>query len=71
MPGLGVRTVERLLAQRKHRSIRWEDLRRLRCVTDRARPFVITADRRPPSWLDREDLLRHIVPAGEQLQLGF
>lgn len=71
VPGLGVRTVDRLLAQRKHRAIRWEDLRRLRCVTDRARPFVVTADRRPPSWLERDDLLDLLLPQGEQLQLSF
>ncbi len=71
VPGLGVRTVERILAQRKHRAVRWEDLRRLRTPVDRAKPFLITADGIPPKWADREDLIRLILPPGEQLSLAF
>lgn len=71
VPGLGVRTVDRLLAQRKHRAIRWDDLRKLRCPTDRAKPFVITADRNPPPWLERADLLKLVLPPGEQLELAL
>ncbi len=71
VPGLGVRTVDRLITQRRHRAIRWDDLRRLRCVIDRAAPFVITADRLPPNWLERDDLLKLVLPAGEQLELAF
>lgn len=47
VPGLGVRTVDRLLAARKHRRLRYADLVRLRCDLKKARPFVITADHRP------------------------
>ena len=71
VPGLGVRTVDRLLAQRKHHAIRWEDLRRLRCSTERLGPFVVTADRRPPHWLTRCDLQSLVLPPGEQLELAF
>lgn len=69
VPGLGVRTVDRLLAQRRHRAIRWDDLRRLRCAVERARPFVITADRTPPRWADKEDLLALLLPSGQQMEL--
>jgi putative DNA modification/repair radical SAM protein len=49
VPGLGVRTVNRLLAARRHRRLRYADLARLRCDLKKARPFVITEDYRPPA----------------------
>ena len=69
VPGLGVRTVERLLAMRRHRAIRRADLKVLR-VPRRALPFVITAD----DWhetrhLDRDALRRRIVQPDLQLNL--
>ncbi|MFA5508929.1 MAG: putative DNA modification/repair radical SAM protein [Vulcanimicrobiota bacterium] len=71
VPGLGVRTVERVLEQRRHRTVRWNDLRRLRAAVDRARPFLITADGGPPRWADKDELLRRVLPSGEQLHLAF
>lgn len=71
VPGLGVRTVERILTQRRHRAVRWDDLRRLRTPVDRAKPFLITADAIPPKWADRDDLIRLVLPPGEQLSLAF
>ncbi len=63
MPGLGKRTVERLLAARRHRAIRAADLARLRLPTARLLPFVVTADRRPHgTLLDRADLRRLVAP---------
>ncbi len=69
VPGLGVRTVERLLAMRRHRAVRRADLKALR-VPRRALPFVITAD----DWhetrhLDRDALRRRIVQPDLQLNL--
>ncbi|MDO5057384.1 MAG: putative DNA modification/repair radical SAM protein [Lautropia sp.] len=49
VPGLGVRTVQRLLAARRVRAIRADDLRALRVPTRRVLPFVILADHRPAS----------------------
>jgi putative DNA modification/repair radical SAM protein len=47
VPGIGVRTVKRLLAMRRHRAVRYADLARLRCDLAKARPFVIAADFHP------------------------
>ena len=47
VPGLGVRTVERLLKARVHRRLRYADLAHLRCNLGKARPFLIAADYRP------------------------
>lgn len=71
VPGLGLRTVEKILVQRKHRAVRWDDLRRLRAPLKRTRPFVITADGGPPKWSDKEQLLKLLLPPGEQLTLAF
>lgn len=50
VPGLGVKTVERLLKARAHRRLRYADLARLRCNLAKARPFIIAADYRPASF---------------------
>ncbi len=47
IPGIGVRSVKRILAARRWRSLRIEDLARLRVALSRARPFVMTADYTP------------------------
>ncbi len=47
VPGLGVRTVSRLIAARRHRRLRYADLARLRCDLKKARAFVITDDYHP------------------------
>jgi predicted DNA-binding helix-hairpin-helix protein len=47
VPGLGAKTVERLLAGGRHTSIRVADLARLRVGLSKTLPFVITADHRP------------------------
>jgi predicted DNA-binding helix-hairpin-helix protein len=49
VPGLGVRSVERLLQLRRHRKVRLEDLRRLKTAMTRVLPFVITDERSPPA----------------------
>lgn len=50
VPGLGTRSVERMLKARAHRRLRYADLARLRCNLGKARPFIITADYRPAAF---------------------
>jgi putative DNA modification/repair radical SAM protein len=47
VPGLGVKNVDRILASRRLRRLRYADLARLRCNMKAARAFVITADHHP------------------------
>jgi predicted DNA-binding helix-hairpin-helix protein len=49
VPGIGYRTVARLLAIRRHHRITFADLARLRVRLIEARHFVVTADSRPPT----------------------
>lgn len=63
VPGLGKKTVDRLVAARRHRAIRCEDLARLRLSLPKLLPFVVTADHRPRGGLlDRADLRRLVAP---------
>lgn len=47
VPGLGARTVERILAARRHRALRLEDLARLRVPLAKVRPFLLAPGHRP------------------------
>ncbi len=47
VPGLGTSTVRKLLAMRRHRRVRLEDLARLRVSLRKVAPFVVTVDHRP------------------------
>jgi len=62
VPGLGVKTVDRLIKARAHRRLRYADLARLRCNLGKARPFIIAADYRPTSFTP---------PRREAAQLGL
>jgi predicted DNA-binding helix-hairpin-helix protein len=61
VPGLGVRAVDRILAARRHRRLRLEDLARMRVPLAKARPFIVVPDHNPGTLLDAarlEPLLR-------------
>ncbi|WP_222909777.1 putative DNA modification/repair radical SAM protein [Pseudomonas sp. DNDY-54] len=47
IPGIGILSAKRLVALRRQKRIRFEDLTRLRCSLEKAKPFVITQDYRP------------------------
>jgi putative DNA modification/repair radical SAM protein len=69
VPGLGVKAVQALLAARRHRSIRLEDLARLSVSLRKLRPFVVTADWRPVLLTDRADLRALLAPPARQMEL--
>ena len=69
VPGLGRRTVDRILRIRRHHRLRTSDLGRLRVPLRRVRPFLLTADSTAPArLLDRADLSSLVRPH-EQLRL--
>ncbi len=49
VPGLGTRVVDRIVASRRHRRLRWEDLTALGAGLKRARHFIIAANYSPRS----------------------
>ena len=63
VPGLGAKSVERILSARRFRAVRAEDLGRLHLTLPKLLPFVVTADHRPRgNLLDRADLRRLVAP---------
>lgn len=70
IPGIGVRNVKRILGLRKHKSLRSEDLRKLRVAWNRAKVFVLTSDHNPGlDDLDKLDLANRVKPKTQQLML--
>jgi putative DNA modification/repair radical SAM protein len=69
IPGLGVRSADRLLMARRHCRLRLDDLRRLTSSIRRLLPFVVTADHHPGPLLDRSGLRQLLVPRRRQLSL--
>jgi putative DNA modification/repair radical SAM protein len=70
VPGLGQRTVNRILSTRRHRALRFADLARLGVSLKTIGAFIVAADYRPPAALSETDNLRaRLVPAPVQLNL--
>ncbi|GJG86681.1 putative DNA modification/repair radical SAM protein [Gemmatimonadetes bacterium T265] len=62
VPGVGARSVERILATRRWCRLRLADLVALKVVVKRALPFVVTADH-TPRLLDAGDLRERLLAA--------
>jgi len=69
VPGLGVKAVQRILASRRHRTLRLDDVARLTVSLTKVRPFICTVDWRPTLLTDRADLRALLAPKAEQLEL--
>lgn len=73
VPGLGVKAVKAVLAARRHKSLRLEDVARLTLSVAKIRPFIIAADWRPVLLADKADLRPMLAPrkaaAATQLEL--
>ena len=69
VPGLGVKTVDRLLVARRVRALRSDDLGRLRITLAKVLPFVALADHRPTRLLDSALLERAMRPMAQQASL--
>jgi putative DNA modification/repair radical SAM protein len=69
VPGLGVKAVDRLIASRRHRRLRLDDVARLTVSVAKVRPFLIAEDWRPTLLTDRADLAQSLKPKVTQLEL--
>jgi predicted DNA-binding helix-hairpin-helix protein len=64
--------VQRLVALRRERRVRYDDLVQLRCVLEKARPFIVTSDYRPVEAQMRSGLLRaRLREPQAPLQMGL
>ena len=69
IPGMGVKTVGRLIQARRHRRIRMDDLARLRLPIAKLMPFIAAADHHPGATLDSAQLAARLTPKAKQLEL--
>jgi putative DNA modification/repair radical SAM protein len=69
VPGLGVRNVDRILASRRVRHLRLDDLARLKVSLRKVAPFIVLPDHRPTRLLDRADLEQRMKKPARQLDL--
>jgi predicted DNA-binding helix-hairpin-helix protein len=69
VPGLGTKAVDRILASRRWRRLRLDDVARLTLSIARVRPFISTADWSPTLLTDRADLRALVTPKEQQLEL--
>lgn len=70
VPGLGVRTVDRLVQARRFQALRVADLTRLRVPLQKVLPFIEASDHNPrTAGLDDENLRARFAPRPEQLDL--
>ncbi|MEO5867395.1 MAG: putative DNA modification/repair radical SAM protein [Sphingomonas sp.] len=69
VPGLGTRAVGRILAARRWRRLRLDDVARLTVSVAKVRPFLIADDWRPVALADRADVRPLVVPRAKQMEL--
>ena len=69
VPGLGVKSVDKLIRARRYARLRMEDLARLRLPMAKVAPFVVAADHQPGGLLDSARLQQRLVPKAQQADL--
>ena len=69
VPGLGTKAVKNILAARRWRRLRLEDVARLTVSVAKVRPFIVAADWRPVVLSDRADLKPVVASKKQQLEL--
>ena len=71
VPGLGVTSVARILAARKVRAIRYDDLTRLRLSLKKVLPFIVLPDYHPGRSLDDNHLKQRLKQSVPPQQFGL
>jgi putative DNA modification/repair radical SAM protein len=71
VPGLGVRVVDRIISSRRHRRLRYEDLKTMGATLKRAKHFLCATDYRPQQSDGDSDNLRRALTSAPQQQSLF
>lgn len=58
IPGIGVRSAQRIVDLRRLKRIRFDDVVRMRCVVEKAKPFIVTSDYHPQQASLESSVLR-------------
>ena len=70
-PGLGVRSVDRILEVRRFKTLMLEDVRRLSRSLGKLKPFIVTGDWSPGALTDSADLRARLAPPAAPAQLSL
>lgn len=71
IPGMGPRSVEKILKIRRYVRIRLEDLINLKVALNRAKPFIVAANYAPTPLLDSTKLGAYFKPEPQQTSFAF
>lgn len=71
VPGLGVKSVNRIIQVRRWRTLRLEDIGRLCRGIDKVRPFITALDWTPGGLTDAADLRARMTPTVQPVQLSL
>ncbi|MBJ7483264.1 putative DNA modification/repair radical SAM protein [Brevundimonas sp.] len=69
VPGLGVKSIDRMMRVRRYRTLRLEDVARLCRGIDKVRPWITALDWSPGGLTDAADLRARLVREPEPVQL--
>jgi putative DNA modification/repair radical SAM protein len=69
VPGLGMKSIDRMIEVRRYKRLRLEDVKRLSRGVEKVKPFIVTEDWRPGALTDQADLRERLAPPPEQLSL--
>ncbi|WP_424927106.1 putative DNA modification/repair radical SAM protein [Amaricoccus tamworthensis] len=69
VPGFGTKSVQRLIAARRHRTLRYEDLKAMGAVMKHAAPFITAGGWSPRGLTDAASLRDRFAPPPQQLSL--
>jgi putative DNA modification/repair radical SAM protein len=69
VPGLGVRSVDKILAIRRYHALRWNDLLKLRVPVAKIKPFICVADYKPHGLLLEKENLQSLLNPPQQMSL--
>lgn len=69
IPGMGVKSVDRILSARRLKRLDLEDVRRITRSVEKLKPFVVTADWSSGALTDSAGLRERVGPTPEQLDL--
>jgi predicted DNA-binding helix-hairpin-helix protein len=69
VPGFGTRSVDRIIAARRNRALRYDDLTRMGALMTKARAFITLPGWSPGGLTDSADLRARFAAPPEQLRL--
>lgn len=69
IPGIGVKSVQKIIKQRRYKAISLDDLKHMRCSIKKIQSFISTKDYQPTKLSDQEHILHLIQPPPQQLSL--